>query len=84
MILVWTGLLLLALKWAEIGPFATMGWLWALAPLGIAIVWFEWGERVFGMDRRQIEARDYEQRRKERVEAIFSQLRGKGRRRRRL
>ena len=53
--LVWCGALLLVLKWFEVDPVATWSWWWILAPLAVAFLWFEFFERMFGRDRRQVE-----------------------------
>lgn len=47
MFMVWIGALLVALKWFEVDPIASLSWLWVLTPLGIAFVWFEIFERLF-------------------------------------
>jgi small Trp-rich protein len=60
--LLWIGVMLVILRLLEIGPFATLSWWWVLAPLAVAIVWFEWLERVFGRDKRQVEAVQWEAR----------------------
>ena len=69
--LLWVGLLLVLLKWLEVGPFAGLSWWWVLAPLAAAALWFEGLERVFGRDRRQVDAVEWEQRRKDRVSDLF-------------
>ncbi|MFN9773357.1 MAG: TIGR04438 family Trp-rich protein [Burkholderiales bacterium] len=71
--LLWIGLLLVLLRWFEIGPFATLSWWWVLAPLGAAALWFEGLEKFFGLDRRQVDAVEWEKRRKTRVEHQFHQ-----------
>ena len=42
MLLVYGGLLLLLLKWLEVGPVAAWSWLYVLAPFGLAFIWFEY------------------------------------------
>lgn len=69
--LVWIGLLLVLLKWLEVDPFAALSWWWVLSPLAGAVLWFEWLERVFGFDRRQVDGVEWEKRRKTRVAAQF-------------
>ena len=69
--LVWCGALLLVLKWFEVDPVATWSWWWSLAPLAAAFVWFEFFERMFGRDRRQVEMAEYEKRAKQRVADTF-------------
>ena len=46
------GVLLLALKWAEIGPIATLSWGWVLAPFALAMVWWAWADSS-GYTRRK-------------------------------
>ncbi len=45
----------------------------ALAPLGEALLWFEFFERMFGRDKRQLEMAAYEKRARERVAQTFDQ-----------
>lgn len=71
MYMVWLGTALVVLKWLEIGPVAELSWWWALAPLGIALAWFEGAEKLFGRDRRQVEMADYEKQARERVARTF-------------
>jgi small Trp-rich protein len=75
--LVWIGLLLVLLKWFEIGPIGELSWWWVLSPLAVAVLWFEWLERVFGFDKRQVEGIEWEQRRKERISAQFERKPGR-------
>lgn len=72
MILVWIGATMVLLKWLEIGPLATLSWWWVLSPLLAALVWFEGLERLFGRDKRQLEAAEYERQQKERVAKAFN------------
>lgn len=72
MYLVWIGLLAIILKWLELGPLATLSWWWVLAPLGLAFIWFEGLEKVFGRDRRKVDHIEWEKRRKERVREQFA------------
>ncbi len=53
MLLIILGVLLLLLKWADIGPFATLSWWWITLPLLIAVLWFEIIEPMFGLDKRR-------------------------------
>jgi small Trp-rich protein len=55
MYVVWLALILIGLKVAEIGPLADLSWWWVLMPLGVAFVWFEWLEKLFGFDKRRKE-----------------------------
>ncbi len=38
------GLVLLALKYLEIGPVAELSWWWCLAPFALAVVWWQWSD----------------------------------------
>ena len=71
MVLVWLGTVLVVMKWLEIGPVAGLSWWWVVAPLALALVWFEGGENLFGRDRRQVEMADFEKRAQERVAQTF-------------
>jgi small Trp-rich protein len=51
--LIWTGVALLLLHLAGIGPFAEMKWYWWALPFGLAVIWFEVIERTFGLDRKK-------------------------------
>ncbi len=69
--LLWIGVLVVLLRWLEIGPFATLSWWWALAPLALTAIWFEGLEKLFGRDKRQVDAVEWERRRKDRVAQQF-------------
>lgn len=45
--------LLSALKYFEIGPFTGLSWWWVAGLMALAFVWFEFGERLFGLDKRR-------------------------------
>ena len=44
MYLLGLGIVLLALKYLEIGPVATWEWWWVLAPFGLAAAWWAWAD----------------------------------------
>jgi small Trp-rich protein len=71
--LLWMGVGLVLLRWFEIGPFGGLSWWWVLAPLAGAAVWFESLERLFGLDKRRVDAVAHEKRRKDRVAEQFHQ-----------
>ena len=81
MILIVAGVLLLVLKLLEVGPVAELSWWWTLSPLVLAFVWFEFLEKPLGFDKRKADHLEWEQRRKERVAASFSDSGKAGRRR---
>ncbi len=71
MVMVWLGTALILMKWLQVGPVAVWSWWWVLAPLGVAFLWFEGLEKLFGRDRRVVEAADFEKRAQERVAQTF-------------
>lgn len=50
--LLWIGALLVALKWMGIDPVAGWSWWWVVSPFLLAVIWWEWLERMLGLDRR--------------------------------
>ena len=56
MYLVWLGTALVVLKWLEVEPVGSLSWWWVLAPLAVALAWFEGLEKLFGRDRRRLGA----------------------------
>ena len=46
------GVLLMLARWLEFGPFATMSWWVALAPFGIAVLWWEFADSSGWTKRR--------------------------------
>jgi small Trp-rich protein len=71
MYLVWIGVIAVILKYFEVGPFATISWLWVLAPLGLAFAWFEIFEPMFGRNKRK-DIGEIERERQARVAAGFA------------
>jgi small Trp-rich protein len=62
--------LLSVLKYFEVGFFSEMSWWWIAALMGVAFIWFEFIEKMLGLDKRR--AHDsMEKIRKERVKATF-------------
>lgn len=49
------GLLLLALKYLEIGPVATWAWWIVLLPFGLAVLWWWWADSSGYTKRKAIE-----------------------------
>ncbi|QHJ00700.1 TIGR04438 family Trp-rich protein [Xylophilus rhododendri] len=78
MIFLGIGIVLLALKWLEIGPVAQWSWLVVLAPFALAAAWWVYSDWSGLTARRQAE-RD-EARKKARVDKQRDMLRN-GRRR---
>ncbi len=51
------GLVLLALKYLEIGAVATWSWLIVLAPFGLAVLWWSWADWS-GYTKRKVVERE--------------------------
>lgn len=60
------GLILLAMKYLEMGPVATWSWLVVLAPFGLAALWWFWADASGYTKRKAMEREDA--RRKDRIE----------------
>lgn len=62
--------LLAVLRFFELGPFADLSWWWIGGIFLIAFSWFEFGEKMFGLDKKK--AHDEDQKRKqERIKKSF-------------
>jgi small Trp-rich protein len=72
MIFVIVGAILILLKFLEVGPVAAWSWWWVLAPLAMAIFWFEVLERVLGFDQRKKEHALHDKLREERIAKTFA------------
>ena len=64
-------LLFLALKYFAVGPFANMSWGWFVGACVAVFIWFEFGERIFGLDKRAAHDK-MDKMREERVKKAFS------------
>jgi small Trp-rich protein len=71
MYLVWLGTALMVMKWLEIEPVSDLSWWWVLAPLMVALAWFEGLQKLFGRDSRQLDMADFEKRAKDRIGQAF-------------
>ena len=69
---VWVGLIMVILKYLEVGPLASLSWWWVIAPLAVAFAWFEGLEKLFGFDRRVKEHDAFEKARKDRFAKTFA------------
>ena len=62
--------LLSILRYFEVGPVAELSWWWIIGLFFVAFVWFEFGERIFGLDKRRADEQ-LEKARRERVTKTF-------------
>jgi small Trp-rich protein len=58
------------LKYFEVGPFADLSWWWIVGLMALAFIWFEFIERMLGLDKRKAHEQ-LEKARKERVNNTF-------------
>lgn len=58
------------LKFFEVWKFAEMSWWWVIGLMILAFVWFEYVEKIFGLDKKKAHNAD-EQRRKDRLKKTF-------------
>jgi small Trp-rich protein len=61
---------LVALRYFEVWKFAGMSWWWIVALAAAAFIWFEFIEKMLGLDKKKAHNVD-EARRKERVKQSF-------------
>ena len=67
MYLVGLGLVLLLMKYMEMGPVAAWSWLWVLSPFGLAIAWWSWADASGYTKRRAMEREN--KRKQDRIDA---------------
>lgn len=58
------------LKYFEIWKFAEMSWWWVIGLMVVAFIWFEYVEKLFGLDKKKEHHLD-EKRRQERLKNTF-------------
>lgn len=63
-------ILLSVLKYFAVWRFAEMSWWWVVGVMAFAFIWFEFIEKLLGLDKRKAHNVD-EQRRKDRVKQSF-------------
>jgi small Trp-rich protein len=66
--------LLVGLRYFEVWRFAEISWWWIVGLMFFAFIWFEFIEKILGLDKRKAHNVD-EQRRKERVSKAFDKKR---------
>ena len=60
------GVLLMLLKYLEIGPVANWSWWWVLSPFAVAVAWWAWADATGYTKRKAMEK--MEQRKKNRID----------------
>jgi small Trp-rich protein len=79
MYLLGLGIVLLLMKYLEMGPVAQWSWLWVLAPFGLAVAWWAWADSSGYTRRKAMERED--QRRLDRIDKHHTAIGTKRRRR---
>ena len=59
------GILLILLKYLEIGPVAAWSWWWVLSPFAVAVAWWAWADATGYTKRKAMEKMD--QRKQDRI-----------------
>ena len=67
---------LIGLRYFEIWKFAELSWWWIVSLMVVAFIWFEFIEKMLGLDKRKEHNVD-EQRRKDRVAKAFEKPKAK-------
>ena len=62
--------LLVGLRYFELWRFAEISWWWIVGLMGFAFIWFEFIEKMLGLDKKKEHNVD-EQRRKDRIKQAF-------------
>lgn len=62
--------LLSLLRYFEVGPVANLSWWWIVGLMVVAFIWFEFIERMLGLDKRKSHD-ELEKARKQRVKKTF-------------
>ena len=62
--------LLVGLRSFEVWRFAELSWWWIVGAMALAFIWFEFIEKIFGLDKKKAHNVDA-QRRKKRVNQAF-------------
>ena len=61
------GIVLAALRFFELGPFATLSWWWVALPFVLVVIWWEVIVPAFHLDKRREHA-EFDAERKKRME----------------
>jgi len=76
MILIILTVTLTLMKYLEVSFMANISWWWIIALFGFTFVWFEFFERVLGLDKKKAHAK-FEKMQKERARKTFEKSKGK-------
>jgi small Trp-rich protein len=65
---------LCALRYFEVGPFANLSWWWIVGLMVVAFVWFEFIERILGLDKKAAHDK-LDKAREDRIKKAFDKTR---------
>ena len=65
---------LIPLRYFEVWKFANMSWWWVIGLMAFAFIWFEFIEKMLGLDKKKAHDVD-EERRKARIASSFDKTR---------
>ncbi|MBS0508240.1 MAG: TIGR04438 family Trp-rich protein [Proteobacteria bacterium] len=72
------GIILILLKYLEVGPVAGWSWWWVLSPFAVAVAWWAWADATGYTKRKAMEKMD--QRKQDRIDKHKQALGMKARR----
>ncbi|WP_027996028.1 TIGR04438 family Trp-rich protein [Simplicispira psychrophila] len=72
MYLLLLGIVLVLLKYLQMGPVATWPWWWVLSPFGLTVLWWAWADAT-GYTKRQVMDK-MDQRKQDRIDKQKSAL----------
>lgn len=61
------------LKYFEVWKFADMSWWWVIGLMIVAFIWFEYVEKIFGLDKKKAHNEDEKRREARKQKAFESQ-----------
>lgn len=61
---------LAGLRFFEVGPFADLSWWWIVALFALVFLWFEFGEKMLGLDKKRAHD-ELEKAKQERIKKTF-------------
>ncbi|HEX8615470.1 MAG TPA: TIGR04438 family Trp-rich protein [Telluria sp.] len=64
---------LVGLRYFEVWKFATLSWWWIVGLMFVAFIWFEFVEKILGLDKKKAHNVD-EARRKARIKEAFDKV----------
>lgn len=70
MILILLTVILVGLKYFEVSFMANVSWWWVACAFAITFIWFEFFERIFGLDKKKAH-KEFDEIQKKRAKKVF-------------